>query len=160
MAQISRAMDPTLPPPAFKRMDEALADSIAPRKFTFVLLGIFAALAATLAVVGLYGVLAHVVADRTREIGIRAALGADRRRVLGLIMKQGGLLVTAGIAGGMVGAAALTRLITGLLYGVSPRDPLTLTAVPLLLGGVAMLATLVPAWRAARVDPVIALRAD
>jgi ABC-type lipoprotein release transport system permease subunit len=75
-------------------------------------------------------------------------------------MKQGGLLVTAGIAGGMVGAAALTRLITGLLYGVSPRDPLTLTAVPLLLGGVAMLATLVPAWRAARVDPVIALRAD
>jgi len=160
MAQISRTIDASLPPPKFTRMDEALAESVAPRKFTFVLLGIFAALAATLAVVGLYGVLAHVVADRTREIGIRAALGADRRRVIGLIVKQGAVLVSVGIAGGMMGALALARLVMSLLYGVSPHDALTLTTVPLLLGGVAMLATLVPAWRAARVDPVIALRAD
>jgi ABC-type antimicrobial peptide transport system permease subunit len=160
IAQIARSIDPALPPPTFKRMEQAVAASVAPRKFTFLLLGTFAALAAALAVVGLYGVLAHIVADRTREIGIRAALGADRMRVVRLVMRQGAVLVVAGVAAGLFGAFALTRLVASLLSGVSTRDPLTFAAVPLLLGGVAMLATLVPAWRAARVDPVIALRAE
>jgi ABC-type antimicrobial peptide transport system permease subunit len=141
-------------------MEEAVAESIAPRKFTFVLLGTFAMLAAALAVVGLYAVLAHLVADRTREIGIRAALGADRARVVRFVVRQGAVLVGGGIVAGLLGAAALTRLVASLLSGVSERDPITFTAVPLLLAFVAMLATLVPAWRAARVDPVIALRSE
>jgi predicted permease len=160
IAQIVRSIDPSLPAPTFRRMEEAVAESIAPRKFTFLLLGTFAMLAAALAVVGLYAVLAHLVADRTREIGIRAALGADRARVVRFVVKQGAVLVGGGIVAGVLGAIALTRLVASLLSGVSERDPFTFTAVPLLLGVVAMLATLVPAWRAARVDPVIALRAE
>jgi predicted permease len=160
IAQIVRSIDPSLPAPTFRRMEEAVAESIAPRKFTFLLLGTFAMLAAALAVVGLYAVLAHLVADRTREIGIRAALGADRARVVRFVVKQGAVLVGGGIVAGVLGAVALTRLVASLLSGVSERDPFTFTAVPLLLGVVAMLATLVPAWRAARVDPVIALRAE
>jgi predicted permease len=160
IAQIVRSIDPSLPPPKFRRMEEAVAESIAPRKFTFLLLGTFALLAAALAVVGLYAMLAHLVADRTREIGIRAALGADRARVVRFVVKQGAVLVGVGIVTGLFGAVALTRLVASLLSGVSERDPITFAAVPLLLGLVAMLATLVPAWRAARVDPVIALRAE
>ena len=160
IAQTVRSIDPSLSPPKFRRMEEAVAESIAPRKFTFLLLGTFAMLAAALAVVGLYAVLAHLVADRTREIGIRAALGADRARVVRFVVKQGAVLVGGGIVAGLFGAIALTRLVASLLSGVSERDPITFTAVPLLLGLVAMLATLVPAWRAARVDPVIALSAE
>jgi len=160
MTQIVRSIDPALPPPVFTKMEAAVAESVAPRKFTFVLLGIFATIAATLAVLGLYGVLSNVVADRTREIGIRTVLGADRARVVRLIVRQGAVLVVAGLAAGLAGSVALTRVVASLLYGVSARDPLTLATVPLLLGAVAMLATLVPAWRAARVDPVVALRTD
>ena len=160
IAQIVRSIDPSLQPPRFRRMEQAVAESIAPRKFTFLLLGTFATLAAALAVIGLYAVLAHLVADRTREIGIRAALGADRKRVVRFVVRQGAVLVGVGIVGGLIGAMVLTRLVASLLSGVSTRDPLTFVAVPLLLASVAMLATLVPAWRAARVDPVIALRAD
>lgn len=160
IASAARSIDPTLPPPSFTRMEDALATAVAPRKFTFVLLATFALIAATLAVVGLYGVLAHLVADRTREIGIRAALGANRWRVVRLIVRQGAVLVLAGTILGLVGASAMTRTITSLLYGVSPRDPLTFTVVPALLAAVALLATLIPASRAARVDPVIALRAE
>jgi len=160
MTQIVRSIDPALPPPVFTKMEAAVAESVAPRKFTFVLLGIFATIAATLAVLGLYGVLSNVVADRTREIGIRTVLGADRARVVRLIVRQGAVLVVAGLAAGLAGSVALTRVVASLLYGVSARDPLTLATVPLLLGAVAMLATLVPAWRAARVDPEVALRTD
>jgi predicted permease len=160
LRQIVRSVDPVLPPPELRRMDEALAEQMAPRKFTFLLLALFASLAALLAVVGLYGVLAHVVADRTREIGIRAALGADRARVVRMIVKQGAALVAAGMACGLIAAGAMTRLVESLLYGVSPNDPSTFVGVTLGLVVVAMLATVVPAWRAAQVDPIIALRSE
>ena len=160
LRQVVRSIDPALPPPAITRMTEALADKMAPRKFTFLLLGLYASLAALLAVVGLYGVLTHVVADRTREIGIRAALGADRARVVRMIMRQGAVLVAAGTAGGLVAAAAMTRLVKSLLYGISPNDPSTFAGVTLGLAVVAMLATLLPAWRAAHVDPIVALRSE
>jgi predicted permease len=160
IVQVARSIDSLLPPPVFTRMEQSVAQAVAPRKFTSVLLGTFAALAAALAVVGLYSVMSHLVADRTREIGIRAALGADRTRIVRHIIARGAVLVVPGIAVGLFGSAVLTRLVTSLLSGVSARDPLTFSSVAILLGSAAMVATLVPARRAARVDPIIALRAE
>ncbi len=111
-----------------------------------------------LAAIGLYGVLAYNVTQRTQEIGIRMALGAQRRDVLVLVLRHGMALVAAGIAVGVAGALALTRVMQSLLFGVSPTDPLTFTIVPLLLCGVAFLASWLPARRAAKVDPMVALR--
>jgi putative ABC transport system permease protein len=139
-------------------MDELLADSMALRRFSMLLLGFFGAVAAALAGVGIYGVISYTVTQRTREIGIRMALGAQGRDVLRLVLRRGMWLACAGIAAGLMGALALTRVMSSLLFGVGARDPSTFVAVGALLGLVALLACVVPARRATKVDPMVALR--
>jgi putative ABC transport system permease protein len=139
-------------------MEANIGNSMGQRRFAMLLLGLFAAMAAVLASIGIYGVMSYSVTQRAHEIGIRMALGAARRNVLSMVMGQGLLLVGIGMAIGVAGAVALTRLITSQLFGVKPTDPATFTMVAFLLVGVAMLATLVPALRATRVDPIVALR--
>ncbi len=124
------------------------------------LLGLFGALALILASIGIYGVLAYSVAQRTSEIGLRMALGAQPRQVLGLVLKQGMLLALIGAVVGVLVALPVARLASGLLYGVSATDPLTYAGITLLLMGVALLACYLPAQRATRIDPLIALRVD
>jgi ABC-type antimicrobial peptide transport system permease subunit len=160
LPQIVKSLDPTIPPPAVGLMTDVVARSIAPRQFTFVLLGVFAALAATLAVIGLYGVLANLVADRTREIGIRVALGADARRVTRLVLGQGAALVVIGTALGIAGSIVSVRSVRALVYDMSVYDPWTFAGGAALLVVVSLIASYVPARRASRVDPIIALRAD
>ncbi|MFL6568847.1 MAG: ABC transporter permease [Chthoniobacterales bacterium] len=138
-------------------MDQVLSKSIALRRFTMVLLGIFAALALLLAAIGIYGVLAQSVAQRTHEIGIRMALGAQVRDVLTLILSHGMTLAAIGIVAGLAGAFGVTRLLSNLLFGVAATDPSTFVAISFLLGAVAFLACYLPARRAATLDPVIAL---
>jgi putative ABC transport system permease protein len=145
-------------PVTITTMDQILSNSVAGQRFNALLLGIFAALALLLASVGVFGVINYSVAQRTREIGIRLALGAQRSDVFRLIVGQGLVLALIGVAVGSAGAFALTRLITGLLYGVSPTDGFTFGLVSLLVTGVAMLACYLPARRATRVDPLVALR--
>jgi predicted permease len=139
-------------------MESIIADSTAQRRFAMILLGVFAAVALILASVGIYGVIAYVVGQRTQEIGIRIALGAQRKDVLGLILWQGTRLALLGVAIGIVGALALTRLMSDLLYGVGATDPATFAALALVLIVVAIAACYFPARRAMRVDPVAALR--
>ena len=139
-------------------MDEIISDSISDRKFSMVLLGTFAALALLLSSIGIYGVISYLVGERTHEIGIRMALGAQRKDVLTLVLGEGVRLVLLGAAIGIAAALGLTRLMAGMLYGVSATDPLTFAAVPVVLLGVAMLACYIPARRAMRVDPMTALR--
>jgi putative ABC transport system permease protein len=152
------AMDQDLPLFAVKSMEEYLSASVAAPRFSTTLLSIFAAVALVLTIVGLYGVMSYSVAQRTNEIGIRLALGAQPRDVLLMIVKQGGLLIVLGLAIGLAGAFALTRLLASLLFGVTAKDPLTFAAVALLLAIVALLACYVPALRATKVDPMEALR--
>jgi putative ABC transport system permease protein len=139
-------------------MDHVVDDSISQRRFNMLLLAIFAATALVMAAVGIYGVLAYAVSRRTQEIGIRMALGAQTRDVLRLIGREGFVLVLVGIGIGLAGALALTRLMSSLLFGVSPTDAATFAAVPALLAAVALAACYLPARRAARVDPTVALR--
>ena len=141
-----------------RTMNEVIARSVVRRKFTMTLLGVFAALAMALAAIGLYGVMAYSISQRTHEIGIRMALGAQRNTVLAMVLRQGMAMAAAGIVAGVVAALALTRLISGLLFGVSATDPLTFGGIVLLLGVVALLANYLPARRATRVDPMVALR--
>jgi putative ABC transport system permease protein len=160
LTHIVQSIDRALAPPAFKAMSDAVAEEIAPRRFTFVLLSIFAALATALATIGLYGVLAHVVASRTREIGIRVALGADPRRVTRMVLWQGVVLALVGVGIGAIASTFTVRTVRTLVYGMSVYDPWTFAAGATLLIGVCLAASYVPARRASRVDPVIALRAD
>jgi ABC-type antimicrobial peptide transport system permease subunit len=143
-----------------RSMEEVIDQSLSKRKLTLALFGIFAAVALALAVSGLYGVIYYLVTQRTREIGIRVALGADKARVVRLVMSQGLTLVVGGVIVGLGGAFLVSRLLGNVLYGVGTHDPVTFVTVPVVLAAIAMLATVVPAWRAARVDPVIALRAE
>ena len=138
-------------------MEEVLAESISLRRISMFLLAGFAALALLLAAIGIYGVLAQTVVQRTHEIGIRMALGAQMRDVLNLILRHGMTLAALGILVGIAGALGVTRLIGNLLFGVAPTDPSTFVAIAVLLGAVAFLACYLPARRAAKLDPVIAL---
>jgi predicted permease len=151
-------MDPEQPMAAVATMEQLLGDSLARSRFTMMLLAIFAALALTLASVGIYGVIAYGVTQRTQEFGIRIALGADGRDVLRLVLGQGTRLVLLGIGLGVVLALTLGRFLSTLLYGISPTDPLTFGAVALLLVLVALAACYVPARRATRVDLIETLR--
>jgi putative ABC transport system permease protein len=141
-------------------MEKALADSIAPRRFNLFLLGTFAAVALLLAMTGIYGVISYSVTQRTQEIGVRVALGAQRNKVVRMVVWQGLGIALAGIAAGLTAAVGLTRFIAGLLYGVKPHDPSVFAAVALTLAATAVLASWGPALRAALVDPVIALRCE
>jgi putative ABC transport system permease protein len=139
-------------------MEQRLAGSVAARRFNLVLLALFAGLALALAAVGLYGVLGYVVAERTREIGVRMALGAQRRGVLALVIRQGVTLAAVGVGIGLPAAFAASRLLRGALFGITAADPLTYVAIPLTLLLVAVLSSWLPARRATRVDPQVALR--
>jgi predicted permease len=154
------AMDRTLPIVKLRSMDEVFSDSIARQRFLAQLLGIFAGLALALAAVGTYGVLSYLVTERQREIGIRMALGADRGSVLSLVLRQGLATTVIGLVIGVAGALALTRLASSLLFEVAPTDPLTFAAVAGVITVVALLACVVPARRATRVDPMVALREE
>src|SRR5581483_4422045 len=141
-------------------MEHVLHDWVAPRRFNMTVLLNFAGIALVLAAVGLYGVLAYSVGLRTREIGVRVALGAEPQRIVRLILRQGLGLILAGVVVGLAGAIALTRFLESLIYGISAMDPATFTAVTALLAGVALLASYLPARRAARTDPLQALRLE
>src|SRR5947209_14957684 len=154
----TKAVIPNLPPPLIRAMDDLLSETVAQPRLQTGLLSLFAGVALLLAAVGLYGVLAYSVTQRQREIGVRLALGAQKRNVLSLVISQGMKLALSGVAIGIVAALALTRVIRGLLYGVTPTDPVTFALVSLLLVAVALLACWLPARRAARVDPMEALR--
>jgi putative ABC transport system permease protein len=153
-------MDPELPVFGVKTMEEYIAASVAAPRFNTTLLSIFAAVALVLTIIGLYGVMSYSVAQRTNEIGIRMALGAQTRDVIALIVKQGVRMVLIGLALGLFGALILTRLLSKLLFGVTTKDPTTFIAISALLSFVALLACYVPAWRATKVDPLEALRCE
>lgn len=153
-----RSMDQELPVFSVKTMEQYISESVAAPRFNTTLLSIFAAVALVLTIIGLYGVMSYSVAQRTNEIGIRMALGAQTSDVLGLIVKQGIVLVLIGLALGMAGALALTRLLASLLFGVTTKDPITFVAIAALLSIVALLACFIPARRATKVDPMVALR--
>ena len=154
------SVDPALSADRLTPLAGIVAASLFPARMGAVLLGAFGALALALAVIGIYGVLAYSVGMRTREIGIRLALGAGRRDVVRLVVGEGMTLVAIGLAIGIVLAVAATRLLGSFLYGVSPTDAVTFAAVIAVLGGAALLASFLPARRASRVDPVVALRND
>ena len=151
-------LDPTLPLIRLQTMGDAFDAAIARPRFLTLLLSVFAALALALAAIGTYGVLSYLVAQRTQEIGIRMALGADRSRILQLVMTRGLILALIGVGLGLAGAAAASRVLTSLLFNVTPTDPSTLTMVAGLMVAVSAAACFVPAWRATRVDPLVVMR--
>jgi putative ABC transport system permease protein len=155
-----RALDPTLPVSAVRTADEVIAQSIVPARSSMVLLACFAGLALVMAAVGVYGVLSYTISLRKREMGIRLALGAEPAGLLALMLRHGLRQAAMGLALGVAGALALTRLMATLLYGVTPTDPMTFGAVVALLAGVAALACYIPARRATRVDPVAIMRVE
>ncbi len=155
-----RSMDPTLPVANIRPMTDVVNTALATPRLTGFLMGTFAAIALTLAAVGIYGVLSYLVARRTHEIGIRLAVGADRSQVVGLVLTQGMTLAGAGIVVGVIAAFLLTRLMQSLLYQVGPGDPWTFVTVSLALVAVSLLAAALPAFRATRVSPLIALRSE
>jgi putative ABC transport system permease protein len=157
---VVRAVDRNAGVDALMPMERLIATSVARPRFYAVMLGTFAAVAGVLAAIGIYGVLGYAVLQRRQEIGIRMALGAQRSQVLGLVLRQGLTLAVIGIAAGVVGAAAGARLLQSMLFEVTPLDPPTFVAVSLLFAAVASLASYLPARRATRVDPTVALRPE
>jgi putative ABC transport system permease protein len=158
MRQALRAVDGQLPIYAIRPLDEIVAERSAERRLSALLIGVFATVALILAAVGIYGVMSYAVAQRTQEIGIRMALGAERQHVLRMVLRSGTVLALSGIAIGLAVAFALARLIAALLFETSTADPPTFSVVPVLLLAVALVASYLPARRAARVDPMSALR--
>lgn len=153
-----KSLDSELPIYSVRTMEEVTSETLAPRRLTLALVGLFALLALVLAAVGIYGLMAYTVMRRTHEIGIRLALGAERGQILRLVIRQGMALVLIGVAIGVGGALALTRLLSSLLFGVSPSDPVTFAFTVLLLTAVALLACYLPARQATKIDPMAALR--
>jgi len=152
--------DPDLPVAGLTPLRESMAATTLDRRSVMILLGVFAGLALLLAAIGLYGVIAHSVTERTHEIGIRAALGCRRGAILRLVVGKGVRLTAVGVGVGLAAALAATRLLESLLYGVDAVDPATFALIAGVLGAVALAASVIPAWRATRVDPMIALRAE
>ena len=155
-----RNLDADLPMYYIRTMRQRMDESLARRRFSMLLLGVFASVALVLATIGIYGVMAYLVNQGTREIGIRMALGATQRDILGLVLRQGMALALSGVTIGLTGAFLLTRLIRSLLFGVQATDPLTFVGIPVLLALIALLASYIPAQRAARIDPMASLRCD
>jgi predicted permease len=153
-----QAVDPTLPISGSQTLNETVSASLAERRFSMEMIALFALTALLLAGLGIYGVISYMVNERTHEIGIRIALGAQRKNILQMVLRQGLGLAIGGAAVGLVGAVVVSHLMAGLLYGVRPTDPMTFSSVALLLVGVALLACYIPARRAIRVDPLVALR--
>jgi predicted permease len=160
MREVIRRLDPNLPVAEVRAMTDVVGAAMSAPRFTAVLLSIFGALALTLSAIGIYGVLSYVVSRRTREIGIRVAIGAGRPAVLRMVLGGGLMLAGAGVGLGLVLAFFTTRLLRNLLHGVTPADPITFAAVSGGLIAVAAAASAVPAWRASRVDPVVALKSE
>jgi putative ABC transport system permease protein len=154
----AQSLDSDLPIFDIRTLDSFVAENTAPRRLSVLLLSLFAGVALVLAAIGIYGVMSYGVTQRRREIGIRIALGAEMSDVIRLVVRQGALLAILGLGTGIVGALAATRLIARLLFGVRPHDPVTFLAVACLLSIVAVIASYIPARRAARIDPIIALR--
>lgn len=155
-----KSVDPALPLFGVLTMKQVIDKSLAGRRLNLWLLAIFAGIALVLSATGLYGVISYLVAQRTREMGVRIALGAQRRDVIGLVMRQGAGLTGAGLILGLLGASVVTRVIENLLYGISARDPLTYVALAVVLGAVALLATWLPARRVSKLDPILAIRTE
>jgi putative ABC transport system permease protein len=153
-----QSVNPELPIYGAKTLDDAVSASLEQRRFSMDIVAAFAITALLLAALGIYGVISYIVSERTRDIGIRLALGADRGKILAMVLRQGLELAMAGAALGLVGSVIVSHLMAGLLYGVMPTDPLTFVGVTLVLTGVALAACYIPARRAMRVDPMIALR--
>jgi putative ABC transport system permease protein len=154
------SLDAGVPLRDFRAMDQIVAESLSRPRFLTMLLALFAAVALVMAAIGIFGLLSFSVVQRTREIGIRMALGARPGEVIGAVVRRGLVLTVTGLGIGMVGAVLVTRFLHGVLYGIAPTDPITFATVPLLLAAVALLAAWLPARRAARVDPMVALRAE
>jgi putative ABC transport system permease protein len=155
-----RTLDADQPIGALSPVRELLADSLARPRLNTLLLGLFGLVGLVLAGLGIYGLMSYAVIQRTQEIGIRMALGAERSSVMLMVVRRGVILAAAGIAIGLIGALLLTGMLTRLLYGVSARDPLTFVTIPAFLALVALVASLIPAARASRVDPIVAMRAE
>jgi putative ABC transport system permease protein len=155
-----RAVDPGIAVYDIQTMQQRLYDSLARQRFASTMLGVFAVFALLLAAVGLYGVLSHIVSQSTHDIGVMVTLGAEPRHIVQLVIQQGMELVLIGIVAGLAGALALSHVMAGLLFGISARDFATFVSVPLILALVALAASIVPAWRASRVDPMVALREE
>ena len=155
-----RELDPSVPAYRVQTFEDVVSRSLWRQRLQGEVLGVFATLALVLASVGLYGVIVYAVAQRTREIGVRMALGATRRHVARLVLSQGARLTVVGVGVGAAAALALSRVVASLLYGVKPSDPVTFLAVPASLSAVALLASYAPARRAMNVDPLVAMRAE
>ena len=155
-----QSVDPDVPVFAVRSMEEVVARSMAERRFALEILGVFAVIALLLASIGIYGVMAYTFSQRTHEIGIRIALGAQRQHILRLALGEGMLLVAFGLAAGLFGALLLTQFLRSMLFAVKPTDPVTFIAIAALLAAVALLACYIPAHRATRVDPLVALREE
>ena len=153
-----RAIDRNLPVSGIQTMEDVTATALAQPRFVTFLLALFAGTALTLAAIGIYGTISLLVSERTQEMGIRLALGADRPTILKLVLGQGMMLTAIGLSAGLAGAVILTRTLSGLVYGVGTLDPMTFFAVPALLAVIALAACLIPARRAASVDPISTLR--
>jgi putative ABC transport system permease protein len=155
-----RALDPTLPLAQVRSLERVVFESVAQPRFMTRMALLFAVVALALAAVGTYGVLSYSVEQRTQEIGVRMALGAQARQVLGMVLGQGARLVAVGLVLGVVGALALRRILAGMLFGVAPTDPTIFASVVVVLSAVSLAACYLPARRATRISPMVALREE